>query len=62
MLHIKQVQQSLELKAKLPMLLEMDSKGTVDSANNWSVGAWTRNIYDKQYFLNELKEESLLWA
>jgi hypothetical protein len=30
--------ESIGLKVKLPMILEMDNKGAVDLANNWSVG------------------------
>jgi hypothetical protein len=30
--------ESIGLEVKLPMLLEMDSKGAVDLANNWSIG------------------------
>jgi hypothetical protein len=36
---------------KLPMLLEMDNKGTVDLANNWSIGGHTRHIDVQQCFL-----------
>ncbi len=38
MLYTKNVLDSMGLKVKLPMILEMDNKGTVDLANNWSVG------------------------
>ena len=38
MLYVKQVLQSLELKMKLPVLLQMDNRGAVDLANNWSLG------------------------
>ena len=43
--------QSLELKVKLPVLLQMNNKGVVDLANTWSVGGPTRHINVKQYFL-----------
>ena len=36
--------QSLELKVILPMLLEIDIKGTVYLATNGSVVGWTRYI------------------
>ena len=32
---------SLGLEVKLPMFLEMDNKGAVNLANNWSVGGHT---------------------
>jgi hypothetical protein len=30
--------ESIGLKVKLPMSLQMDNKGAVDLANNWSIG------------------------
>ena len=51
---------SLELEVKLPMVLEMDNKGAVDLANNWSVGGRTRHVDVRNYFLRELKEQGLL--
>ena len=51
---------SLGLKVKLPMILEMDNKGAVDLANNWSVGGRTRHVDTRQYFLRQLKEEGIL--
>ena len=44
------------------MRLEMDNKGAVDLANNWSVGGRTRHMEVKQLFLRELKEEGLVHA
>ena len=38
MLYAKKGMNELQLKVKLPMLLEMDNKGAVDLANNWTVG------------------------
>ena len=29
---------------KLPMILEMDNKGAVDLASNWSIGGCTRHV------------------
>jgi hypothetical protein len=42
------------------MVLEMDNKGAVDLANNYSVGGRTRHIDVKFFFLRELKEQGLL--
>ena len=42
------------------MLLEMDNKGAVDLANNWSVGGRTRHVDIRNFFLRELKDEGLL--
>jgi hypothetical protein len=60
MLYVMRVMESLGLKVKKPMILEMDSKAAVDLANNWSVGGRTRHVEVKQYFLRELKEENIL--
>ncbi len=45
MLYMKNVLESLGLRAKLPMVLEMDNQGAVYLANNWSIGGRTRHIY-----------------
>ena len=42
------------------MILEMDNKGAVDLANNWSVGGRTRHVDVKNHFLRELKDLGLL--
>ncbi len=44
MLYMKNVLESLRLKVKLPMVLEMDNQGAVYLANNWSVGGRTRQV------------------
>jgi hypothetical protein len=51
MLYMKNVLQSLGLKVKLPMVLEMDNQGAVNLANNWSVGGRTRHIDVNSVFL-----------
>jgi hypothetical protein len=48
------------LKVKLPMILEMDNKGAVDLANNWSIGGRTRHVDVRQCFLRELKESKIM--
>ncbi len=60
MLYCKNVLESMRLKVKLPMLLEMDNKGAVDLANNWSVGGQTRHVDVQQCFLRELKESKIM--
>ena len=60
MLYVKHVIESLGLKVKLPMKLEMDNKGAVDLANNWSVGGRTRHIGTKIEFLRGYKENGVL--
>jgi hypothetical protein len=60
MLYMKNVLESLGLKVKLRMVLEMDNQGAVYLANNWSVGGRTRQIDVQSVFLRELKEASVL--
>ena len=50
----------LGLKAKLPMILEMDNMGAVDLPNNWSVGGRTRHVDVQQCFLRELTKSKVL--
>ena len=42
------------------MILEMDNKGAVDLANNWSIGGRTRHVDVRQCFLRELKESKVM--
>ncbi len=51
MLYMKNVIESLGLKVKLPMVLEMDNQGVVYLANNWSVGGRTRHNDVQSMFL-----------
>jgi hypothetical protein len=45
MMYVWNVLESMGLKVKPPMILEMDNnKGAVDLANNWSVGGGTRHV------------------
>ncbi len=60
MLYTMNVLESMGLKVRLPMVLEMDNKGAVDLANNWSVGGRTRHVDVRQYFLRELKESKIM--
>ena len=51
---------SLGLQVKLPMVHEMDNKGAVDLANNYSVGGCTRHVDVRFFYLRELKDEGLM--
>ncbi len=44
MIYVLHVIQSLELKVKLPMVLEVDNQGAVDIANSWGVGGRTCHV------------------
>ena len=60
MLYVYRLMDSIGLSVELPMLLEMDNKGAVDLANNWSVGGRTRHVDVRNHFLRELKDEGLI--
>jgi hypothetical protein len=60
MLYIKNLLESLRLRVKLPMVLEMETQGAVYLANNWSIGGRTRHIDVRSVFLRELKEIGVL--
>ncbi len=42
MLFVMRVLESMDLKVKKPMILEVDNKGAKDLAHNWSIGGRTR--------------------
>jgi hypothetical protein len=44
MLYVQNVLKLMGLKVKLIMLLEMDKKGVVELANNWTLGGHTRYV------------------
>jgi hypothetical protein len=60
MLFAMRILNSVGLKVKLPMKLEIDNRGTVDFIHNNSVGGRTIQVEVKQYFLHELKEAGLI--
>jgi hypothetical protein len=60
MLFDMRVLESMGLKVKKPMILEMDNKGAVDLSKNWSVLGRTRYDCIRQSFLRELNEEGII--
>ena len=50
------IMKGMRLTVELPMKLYVDNKGSVEIANNWSVGGRTRHIGVKTNFLRSLKE------
>ena len=52
--------ESMGLKVKKPMVLELDNKGTKDIVDSWSTSGRTRHIVVRHNFLRELKEEGTL--
>jgi hypothetical protein len=62
MMFVKRVVESIGLKVKLPMILTIDNKGTVDLINNNSVDGRTMYVETRQYYLRGLKEEGTISA
>jgi hypothetical protein len=60
MLFVMRILESMGLKVKKPMILEMDNKGAVDIAHNWSVSGRSRHESVRQSFLRELNEGDII--
>jgi hypothetical protein len=60
MLYVMRILESIGLRVKKPMMLEIDNRGAVDLVNNWSVGGRTRHVEVRQYLLRELKEQNVV--
>jgi hypothetical protein len=60
MLFVMRVLESVGLKVKKPMILEVDNKGAKDLTHNWSVGGRTRHVNVREWFLRDLKEEGVI--
>ena len=60
MLFEMRILESIGLKVKKPMILNVDNKGAKDLCDNWSVGGRTRHVEVKQMFLRELKESKII--
>jgi len=45
------VVESVELKVKKPMELEIDNKGSIDLMTNWLASGQTKHIDTRHYFL-----------
>jgi hypothetical protein len=60
MLFTWRVLQSIGLKVKLPMDIQVDKKGAVDLANGWTANSRTRHIATRINFLRELREEHII--
>ena len=60
MLFQKHLVESLGLQVELPMVLEIDNKGAIDLANNWSATGRTKHVDVRHHFLRDLKEEGIM--
>ena len=52
--------ESMGLKVKKPMILEINNKGAEDLSHNWSVSGRTQHDSIRQSFLRELNEEGII--
>jgi hypothetical protein len=57
---IMHIVESMGLKVKKPMMLEIDNKGTVDVSHNWSASGQSRHDSVRQSYLRELNEEDVI--
>jgi hypothetical protein len=60
MVHFMRILESMGLKVKLPMIHHMDSKGTIDLAPNWSIGARTHHINVCYHYLCEFNKAGII--
>ena len=60
MLYVKDLLESIELKVKLPMIVECDNKGVIDLVNGWTVVGRTRHLCVKLSWLRDLKMKGIV--
>lgn len=60
MLFVMRVLESIGLRVKKPMILEIDNQGAIDWTNSWSVGGRMRHIDVREHFLRDLREDGLI--
>jgi hypothetical protein len=59
-MYLKRILELIKLKVEFPMVLEMDTKGSVDLVNKFSVCGRTCHIDTQQYYLRELKAKGIV--
>jgi hypothetical protein len=52
--------ESIGLKVKKPMILEVDNEGAKDLTENWSVGGRMRHVNVCEYFLRDMNEDGVI--
>ena len=50
----------MQLKVKLPMIVECDNKEEVDLVNGYQVGAGTKHINIRNFFVRDLKDDGII--
>ena len=56
----KRLLESMGLHVKVPMLIECDNKRAVDLVNWYQVGAGTKHIDIRTFFVRDLKDEGVI--
>jgi hypothetical protein len=54
--------ESIGLKVKKPMILEVNNKDANDLIHNWSIGGRTRHVNGSECILRDLKEEGVIYV
>ncbi len=57
---VKKIIESIGLKVKLPIHVEVDNQATVDLVNGWSIAGGTKHSEVRIMWLRELKEKGIL--
>ena len=57
---VKKLLESMKLRVKLPIIIEVDNKATVDLVNGWNISGGTKHSEVKVMYLRELKEEGII--
>ena len=60
MMMAKRLLESMALSVQLPMIIECDNKGAVDLVNGYQVGAGTKHIDIRTFFVRDLKDEGII--
>ncbi len=60
MLFVWQMMQAMQLKVKLPMILQSNNKGTIYLSTNWSTGGRKQHVDMQTYMLHDLNEQKLI--
>lgn len=58
-LYVKSILESMELKVKFPMRVNVDNNDTVGLVNGWSINGNTKHCAVRVTFLRELKEKGI---
>ena len=57
---VRQILESMGVRVKLPMLLNVDNTGAINLANNWSTTGKTKHIDVRFHYLQELVDQGMI--